>query len=81
MFATGEDPAWIMKEKDLGLVDNLADLSELVEAIILANPNQVADYRAGKTNLMKYFIGLAMKESKGKANPEKLTELFNQRLS
>ncbi|MCX6784824.1 MAG: Asp-tRNA(Asn)/Glu-tRNA(Gln) amidotransferase subunit GatB [Candidatus Komeilibacteria bacterium] len=81
MFTTGEDPAWIMKDKDLGMVDNLADLADLVVGIIQTNPEQVSQYQSGKTNLIKYFVGLAMKESNGKANPEILTKLFTDHLS
>lgn len=80
MIKTGEDPTWIMKENDLGMMDNLADLAEVVDEIIRANPDQVQQYRAGKTNLIKYFVGLGMKESKGKANPEIITQLFEERL-
>ncbi len=81
MFTTGEDPAWIMKDKDLGMVDNLADLADLVAQIIQTNPEQASQYQSGKTNLIKYFVGLAMKESNGKANPEILTKLFTDHLS
>jgi aspartyl-tRNA(Asn)/glutamyl-tRNA(Gln) amidotransferase subunit B len=52
-----------------------------VEKVIKENFKQVSDYKAGKTPLLKFFIGLAMKELKGKADPEKLAELFREKLS
>ena len=38
------------------------------------------EYKNGKLPLMKYFVGLAMKEMKGKADPEKLGEMFNEKM-
>ena len=80
MFATGADPSHIMEEEDLTQLDDAATLEEAVAKVIQANPEQVADYQKGKTPLLKFFIGLAMKELKGKANPEKLGEIFRDKL-
>lgn len=81
MFETGADPSDIMEEEDLSQIDDDSQLAETVEKIIKANPEQVADYQKGKTPLLKFFIGLGMKELKGRADPEKLAELFRQKLS
>ncbi|MCX6785342.1 MAG: Asp-tRNA(Asn)/Glu-tRNA(Gln) amidotransferase subunit GatB [Candidatus Komeilibacteria bacterium] len=81
MFVTGGDPSHIMEEDDLAQVDDETALAAAVEKIINDNFKQVSDYKAGKTPLLKFFIGLAMKELKGKADPEKLAELFRQKLS
>jgi len=80
MFASGQDPSDIMQDQDLGQLDDLDALSQTVEQIIKNNPEQTAQYRQGKTPLMKYFLGQAMKATKGKANPELLEELFLQQL-
>ena len=80
MYQTGGDPSQIMEEDDLSQVDNESQLSEVVNKIIKENPQQVLDYKKGKTPLIKYFIGLGMKEMKGKADPEKLGELFTKKL-
>jgi len=64
----------------LGQVDDDGQLMEAVDKIIKANPGQVMEYKNGKTPLLKYFVGLAMKETKGKANPEKLTEIFRKKM-
>jgi aspartyl-tRNA(Asn)/glutamyl-tRNA(Gln) amidotransferase subunit B len=53
----------------------------MVKEIIAANPSQAADYRAGKSKLMGYFVGLLMQKTKGKANPKLANQLFSQELS
>ncbi|MDP2946099.1 MAG: Asp-tRNA(Asn)/Glu-tRNA(Gln) amidotransferase subunit GatB, partial [bacterium] len=80
MFATGGDPSHIMEEEDLSQLNDADELEAAVKKIIKENQDQVIDYRNGKTPLLKFFIGLAMKETKGKADPEKLAELFRQQL-
>ena len=66
----------------LGLVQNSDPeaLRTLVQGIIEQYPQQVADYHAGKEALMKFFVGMAMKETKGSANPKVVTELFEEEL-
>jgi len=81
MFLTGGDPSQIMAEKDLGQLGDVGQLAEVINKIIKNNPDQVNEYRAGKTTLIKYFIGLAMKETKGKADPQKLEEIFKDKLA
>ncbi|MFA6305027.1 MAG: Asp-tRNA(Asn)/Glu-tRNA(Gln) amidotransferase subunit GatB [Patescibacteria group bacterium] len=80
MFVTGADPSHIIEEEDLGQISDEPALIQAVEKIIAGNLEQVAEYRQGKTPLLKYFIGLSMKEMKGKADPEKLAELFKSKL-
>ena len=52
----------------------------IIDAIICANADKVAEYRAGKDKLFGFFVGQTMKESKGAANPAKVNELLKQRL-
>ena len=54
--------------------------TDIVDEILRDNPEQVQQYLSGKEKVFAYFIGLAMKASKGKANPGKLSELFKARL-
>ena len=51
-----------------------------VEAAIAANPNQTAQYKAGKTALLGYFVGQVMKTTGGKANPAVVNRLLKERL-
>ena len=59
---------------DSGAIENLVD------EVIAANPEQVTQYRAGKEKVFAFFIGQAMKVSKGKANPDQLNALLLQKL-
>ena len=52
----------------------------IIDAIISANADKVAEYRSGKDKLFGFFVGQTMKESKGTANPSKVNELLKQRL-
>ncbi|MFH0874038.1 MAG: Asp-tRNA(Asn)/Glu-tRNA(Gln) amidotransferase subunit GatB [Candidatus Komeilibacteria bacterium] len=80
MVTTGEDPQAIADRLDLHQESNEESLSEIVRTIIENNPDQVNDYRSGKQAIMKYFVGLAMKESKGRGNPQVLEKLFKEEL-
>ena len=52
----------------------------IIDAIISANADKVAEYKAGKEKLFGFFVGQTMKESKGAANPAKVNELLKSRL-
>lgn len=70
----------IIEKKGLKQVTDTGAIEALVDKIIAANPAQVADYRAGKEKLFGFFVGLAMKESGGKINPQQLNELLKNKL-
>jgi len=80
MFESGGDPSQIIEENDLGQVSDESEIEELVKQIIKKNPEQVKQYQEGKVNLIKYFVGMLMKESKGKANPKVGEDLFRDNL-
>ena len=50
------------------------------QEIINANPKEVADYKAGKTKVMGFFVGQLMKKTKGQANPQLANEIFQRLL-
>ncbi|MBU4360990.1 Asp-tRNA(Asn)/Glu-tRNA(Gln) amidotransferase subunit GatB, partial [Patescibacteria group bacterium] len=79
MLETGGDPSNILEDEDLSSGD--LDLEKLVQEIINKNPEQVSQFKAGKTNLLKFFLGQAMKESQGKANPQEAENLLLQKLA
>ena len=56
-------------------------LLAIIDAILAANEDKVAEYKSGKDKLFGFFVGQTMKESKGSANPAKVNELLKQRLS
>lgn len=80
MIKEGGDPEVLAEEQGLLQQNDTGALEAIVEKIINDNPSQVAEYKAGKDTLMKFFVGMAMKETKGSGNPQILTELFTQKL-
>ncbi|MCA9352899.1 Asp-tRNA(Asn)/Glu-tRNA(Gln) amidotransferase subunit GatB, partial [Patescibacteria group bacterium] len=76
MMKHGGDPKTIAEEKGLMQDNDTEALKVVVAKIINDNPEQVAEFKAGKDTLMKFFVGMAMKETKGTGNPKMLTELF-----
>ena len=81
MWAEGGDADAIIEAKGLKQVSDSGAIEALVDEIIAANPGQVAEYRSGKDKLFGFFVGLAMKASKGKANPAQLNEILKKKLA
>ena len=81
MMQTGKDAQTIVKEKNLVQMSDEGDLLAIVQQIIAENPQQVADFKDGKTKLMGFFVGQLMKMTKGKANPKMANQLFMQELN
>ncbi len=80
MMASGKDAETLVKEKNLVQVSDEGELLAIVREIIAANPEQAAEFRAGKTKLMGYFVGQLMQKTKGKANPKIANQLLSQEL-
>lgn len=81
MEATGKNPAAIVKEKGLLQISDESEIEKQIDAILAANPEQVAGYKAGKTKLIGFFVGEVMKATKGKANPGLVNKLLASKLS
>ena len=71
----------IIETKGLKQVSDSGAIEKIVDEIMAANPAQVAEYRSGKEKVFGFFVGLAMKASKGKANPAQLNEVLKRKLS
>jgi aspartyl-tRNA(Asn)/glutamyl-tRNA(Gln) amidotransferase subunit B len=71
----------IIEKKGLKQVTDHSAIESLIDKILSANPQQVADYRSGKDKLFGFFVGQAMKESGGKLNPKQLNDLLKEKLS
>src|SRR5438270_7107124 len=80
LIRTGEVPERIVERKGLAQVSDTAALEAVVDAVIARTPVEVEKYKAGKTNLLGFFVGQAMKELKGKGNPGALNALFKKKL-
>lgn len=70
----------IIEKRGLKQVTDSGAIEKLIDEIIAANPQQVADYRAGKDKLFGFFVGQAMKASGGKLNPKQLNEMLKKKL-
>jgi aspartyl-tRNA(Asn)/glutamyl-tRNA(Gln) amidotransferase subunit B len=70
----------IIEAKGLKQVSDTGAIEKIVDEIIAANTDKVAEYRGGKDKLFGFFVGLAMKASKGKANPAQLNEVLKRKL-
>jgi aspartyl-tRNA(Asn)/glutamyl-tRNA(Gln) amidotransferase subunit B len=80
VVATGKDPETIIKEKGLAQISDTGALEAAAQEIINSNPKEAADYRAGKTKVMGFFVGQLMKKTKGQANPQLANEIFQRLL-
>jgi len=81
MYANGGDPTDIMNEMGLKQMDDSAELEKVVKQVLKNNPDQVAQYKKGKTNVTQFFIGKIMADTRGKANPKIVMELLNKLLN
>jgi aspartyl-tRNA(Asn)/glutamyl-tRNA(Gln) amidotransferase subunit B len=79
-FKTGQNPTAIMEEKNLGQVSDTGEIEAIIDTVLAANPKAIEDYRAGKEASFKFLIGMAMREAKGKANPQVINELLLEKL-
>ena len=81
MFTAEEkNPNKIIEIKGWVQISDEGAIKEVVNKILEANPQSVADYKAGKDKALGFLVGQAMKETKGKANPQLLNKLFIEEL-
>ena len=80
MFKTGKGAEAVVQEKGLVQVSDTGEIDSLIDEVIAANPDQVANYRSGKETLFGFFVGQVIKASKGKANPKIVNERLRAKL-
>lgn len=79
---TGEGSAdEVIAARGLTQITDTSAIDAIVDAVIEANPQQVADYRAGKEKIIGFLVGQVMKESRGKANPGQVNESLKRKLA
>ena len=71
----------VIDELGLKQVSDDGAILEIIDGILAANEDKVAEYKSGKEKLFGFFVGQTMKASKGSANPQKVNELLKQKLS
>jgi aspartyl-tRNA(Asn)/glutamyl-tRNA(Gln) amidotransferase subunit B len=80
MFNTGRTADEIVKQKGLSQITDTREIDAAVEQIIAANPQPVADYKAGKTQALKFLVGQIMKATRGRANAGLAQELLIKKI-
>jgi aspartyl-tRNA(Asn)/glutamyl-tRNA(Gln) amidotransferase subunit B len=80
MLETGLDPSHLMEEHDLGQSMDDDALKTMIRRLIEENPDQVAQIKAGKISVIKWFVGGVMKATEGKANPAQAETIVKREL-
>lgn len=80
MYNNGGDPTDILELMGLEQIDNTAELTAAAEKALINNSEQTKAYRSGKTNLLQFFIGQVMADTRGKANPKIVKEILEKLL-
>ena len=81
MFSSGKTARQIVDEKGLQQVTDQGEIAKVIDEVIAENPKMVEQYLAGKDKLLGFFVGQAMKLTKGKANPKMLNDILTQKLN
>ena len=81
MMENGEHPQQIIKNRGMTQVSDIGAIEKLVDEVFAANPQAIADWKKGKTNVAGWLMGQVMKKSQGKANPDRTTELVRKKLA
>jgi aspartyl-tRNA(Asn)/glutamyl-tRNA(Gln) amidotransferase subunit B len=77
---SGGDPASIVQDKGLVQVSDASELEALVDQALADNPKSVEDFKNGKTAAVKFLIGQVMRLSRGKANPQMVSQMISEKL-
>ena len=80
MFEHPRDPEDIIDEKGWVQISDEGAIKDVVMRVLEANPQSVADFKGGKQKALGFLVGQAMKETRGKANPQMLNKMFLEEL-
>jgi len=81
MFDTGSEPQKIIENEGLTQISDSGEIESIVEKVIGRNPKSVSDFKAGKKKALGFLVGQVMKETRGKANPQIVNQILNEKLS
>lgn len=81
MVETGTDPSHLMEEHQLGQISDTSVIETVVRQVIVQNPSQFEQLKAGEEKLIKWFVGCVMKASEGRINPELAEAELKKQLS
>ena len=78
MMKSGEKASKIVESRGLSQISDEGAIKEICQKVADANPEQVEKYKAGKVQLLGFFVGQVMKETKGRANPKAVNDLMKE---
>ena len=78
MMKDGTKASKIVEDRGLSQISDTGAIKEIAQKVIDANPNQVTAYKNGKVQLLGFFVGQVMKETKGRANPKAVNEILKE---
>ena len=81
MWAGEGSAAAIIDTRGLKQITDTGAIDAIVDAVIEEFPEQVAQYRDGKTKVIGFLVGQVMKRSQGKANPQQVNARLAEKLS
>lgn len=81
MWKTSKNPKELVSSLGLSQITDSAVIEKIIDQLIKDNPSQVLEYQSGKTKILGYFVGQAMKLSKGQANPDLLNKILIDKLT
>ena len=77
---SGDDPETIISREDLQQISDEDQLASIVHRVLESNPEKVKAYRTGKEGLLGFFMGQVMKETRGQANPQMVSQMLEGKL-
>jgi aspartyl-tRNA(Asn)/glutamyl-tRNA(Gln) amidotransferase subunit B len=81
MVTSGDDPDAIVEAKGLRQVSDQGAIEAAIDAVLAAQADKVAEYRAGRDKLYGFFVGEVMRATQGKANPGLVNQLLKRKLA
>ena len=81
IWAGEGDPDAIIEKRGLKQISDSGALEKICDEVIAGNARQVADYRSGKDRAFNSLVGQVMKATRGKANPQQVSEILKRKLS
>jgi glutaminyl-tRNA synthetase len=81
LLREGGDPERIVRRKNLRQMNDASALEPIVDGVLAGDPDAVARYRAGKTGLLGFFLGVVMRTTGGSANPALVKQILEERLA
>lgn len=81
LLTTGGAAKELIEKKGLIQISDVGAIETAIDAVLAANPNELEQYRAGKTKLLGFFVGKVMKETGGRADPKLTNQLLAKKLN